>query len=349
MKKIIYSLLCLSCLIGCSKSNNLFPLEMNIEGKMLSVGDSLGLCLTIHAANDYLIARDLHDNTCLTILKPDDLSFCYHFGQHGEGPNEVIDPGPLFVDGSTFSIYDGGKMSLLTYSIDSLLHHIDKPMVSFKTEIEGSIISLINMLDSVYIATGSFPNDKRFALLNGRGELVSGMGEYEIDEEEKNLPFYVKGVAYLSAMERKAGSNRFAVATRYGGILEIYDFNPEEVSVNKVADGAKIFAPRLTTRDIMGTLNFAPDDDTRWGYLYLSSDSRYIYALYSGMFQREGEPFISGNTVHVFNWDGLPVCLLRLDKRVRDIAVQGNKLYGLYEDTEIGYEIVEYVLPDKFE
>ena len=118
------------------------------------------------------------------------------------------------------------------------------------------------------------------------------------------------------------------------------------MSITKVADGAKFFTPRLTTIDIQGSLNFAPDKDTRWGYLYLSSDSQYIYGLYSGMYQREGEPFIFGNTVHVFSWDGLPICQLILDKRVRDIAVQGNKLYGLYEDTEIGYEIIEYVLPD---
>ncbi|WP_455660006.1 BF3164 family lipoprotein [Phocaeicola faecalis] len=345
MKKIIFSLLCLSCLLGCKKSNDFFPHEICITGKMLSVGDSLGIPFTINIANGYFIFRDFYDNTCLTMLKSD-MSFCYHFGERGEGPNEVIDLGPVLVNGSSFSVYDGGKMSLLTYSTDSLLQHIDRPLVSFKTELEGSIISLINISDSVYIATGSFPCDKRFSILNSKGEMINAWGEYEIKEQEKDIPFYIKGVAYLSDMERKPGSNRFAVATRYGGVLEIYDFNPQDMSITKVADGAKFFTPRLTTIDIQGSLNFAPDKDTRWGYLYLSSDSQYIYGLYSGMYQREGEPFISGNTVHVFSWDGLPICQLILDKRVRDIAVQGNKLYGLYEDTEIGYEIIEYVLPD---
>lgn len=347
MKKIIVCFLCICSLIGCKKAQSVFPVEINLTGKMLSIGDSLGIPLIINIADGYFIVRDDYDATCFTLVKSD-LSFCYHFGKRGEGPNELIDPGPSFVDGNNFPVYDGAKISLYTYSIDSLLLLNDKPAVNFKTETEGNIISLIGLSDSICVATGAFPNDNRFSILNSKGECVAELGEYDLKEEEKSLPFYIKGVAYQSVMVRKPGDNRFALATRYGGVLELYDFNPTELSIRKIPGGANLFTPRLTTSDIQGSLNFVPDKDTRWGYLFLASDTQYIYALYSGLFQRKGEPFISGNIVHIFDWNGSPVCQLTLDKRVRDIAVNGNKLYGLYEDKDIGYELIEYVLPSKF-
>lgn len=347
MKKIILSLLFLCVLAGCKHTESVFPSEFELEGKMLSVGDSLGIPLFINVLGDYIIVRDDNDATCFTLIKPD-LSFCYHFGVRGEGPDELIDPGPLVINGSALSVYDGAKLSLFTYSLDSLLQRIDRPTLTFKTNLEGNIISLTGLSDSVYIATGAFKNDNRFSILNSKGELLSETGRYPLKEEEKSLPFYIKGVAFQSVMTCKPDDNRFALATRYGGLLEIYDFNPDDLSLNRMQGGADFFAPRLTVEDIHGSLNFVPDDNTRWGYLFLVSDSHYIYALYSGLYQREGEPFISGNTIHVFDWNGLPVSQLNLDRRVRDIAVNGHKLYALYEDKEIGYELIEYTLPTKF-
>lgn len=347
MKKIIFSLFFVCSLVGCKHSKSIFPSEIELKGKMLSVGDSLGIPIFINTIDDYIVARDDNGGTCFTLIKSD-LASCYHFGIRGEGPNELIDPGPSFMNGSTFSVYDGAKLSLFTYSLDSLLQQIDKPALNFKTNLDGNIISLIGLSDSIYIATGAFQNDKRFSILNSKGELLSEVGQYNLKEEEKSLPFYIKGVAFQSVMIRKPDDNRFALATRYGGMLELYDFNPDDLSLIRIQGGADFFSPRLTVEDIQGSLNFVPDDDTRWGYLFLASDSHYIYALYSGLYQREGEPFISGNTVHVFDWNGFPISQLKLDKRVRDIAVNGNKLYGLYEDKDIGYELIEYSLPAKF-
>lgn len=346
MKKIILSLFFLCLLVGCKHTKSIFPSEFELKGKMLSVGDSLGIPFFINTLDDYVVVRDDNDGTCFTLVKSD-LSFCYHFGVRGEGPNELIDPGPLFINGSTFSVYDGAKLSLFTYSLDSLLQQVDRPTLNFKTDLDGNIISLIGFSDSIYIATGAFRNDKRFSILNSKGELLSEEGLYNLKDEEKSLPFYIKGVAFQSVMTRKPDDNRFALATRYGGVLEIYDFNPYNLSLIQIQGGANFFAPRLTVENIQGSLNFVPDDNTRWGYLFLASDSQYIYALYSGLYQREGEPFISGNTVHVFDWNGFPISQLKLDKRVRDIAVKGNKLYGLYEDKDIGYELIEYTLPTK--
>lgn len=295
-----YFLIC--CLFpGYQKPDSPFPAEIKLEGKMLSVGDSLGIPLSIQTMNGYLVVCDRNESTCFTIIKPD-LSFCYHFGVYGDGPNEWIDPsGTLSMNEKSFSFYDGGKRSFVSYSLDSLLQRKDKASACIKTEVDGSIISHLSMTDSIYLATGLFKNDKRFVVLNGDGQPVVSSGTYDIEKTEGELPFHVKGVAYQSTMTRHPDSYRFAVATRLGGMLELYDFHPDDCSISKVQGGIDLFKPHLSVMDIQETLNFAPDTKTRWGYLFLASDSQYIYALYSGLYQQQGEPFITGNTVHVFN------------------------------------------------
>lgn len=52
--------------------------------------------------------------------------------------------------------------------------------------------------------------------------------------------------------------------------------------------------------------------------------------------------------VHGVDWNGSPVCQINWDKDVKDISVVKNKLYVLYEDADIGFEVIEYVLPDNW-
>lgn len=42
--------------------------------------------------------------------------------------------------------------------------------------------------------------------------------------------------------------------------------------------------------------------------------THYIYALYSGRFQIKGTHYWWGNTIHVFDWNGTPVCQINLNQ-----------------------------------
>ena len=70
---------------GCETGTELvFPTTVSLEGKMLSVGDSLGKVHSMEAVDDYLIFTDEVGQTHYTILKPD-LSYCFHFARKGQG------------------------------------------------------------------------------------------------------------------------------------------------------------------------------------------------------------------------------------------------------------------------
>ncbi len=69
----------------------------------------------------------------------------------------------------------------------------------------------------------------------------------------------------------------------------------------------------------------------------------FVYALYSGKYQKSDIEFYKENIVHVFNWDGNRVNTIELDKDVTRIASTEEYLFALCEN-ENGYEIYKYEL-----
>ena len=327
---------------GCKTgTDSIFPTTVSLEGKMLSVGDSLGRILTLEAVDDYLLLMGMNEQTQYTILKPD-LSYCFRFGRIGQGPKEMPEAsGVMMIRNGYLTLSDGFK--LYQHRLDSLYHSVDNPIVASRSEINDAMIWVTPLTDSLFVASGTFPNGKRFKVLDRSGKVYGYMNGYPL-EEKTELPFYIVGISYLSTMTSHSTSNRFAVGTQYGSMLDVMEWNQQDSTLHRVG-GICEFKPRLTSKNYMGTPNFAPDAQTRWGYIYLDSDAEYIYALYSGKLVSDKDSR-KCNTVHVLDWNGNPVCQIILDKYVKDIAVVKNKLYALYEDADIGFEVIEYVLPD---
>ncbi len=322
----------------------LFPTTISLKGKMLSVGDSLGRVHSLEAVDGYLIFTDEVDQTQYTILKPD-LSYCFHFAKKGQGPGEMTQAsGVKMIRNGHLTLSDGYR--LYRHSLDSLYCSIDQPVSSPKSDKVDTHIWVTDLSDSLFIATGTFPNGKRFKFFDFKGTPLAYVGDYPL-EEKTDLPFYVVGISFLSIMTSHPVTNRFAVGTNYGGMLDVMEWNATDHSLNRIG-GVCEFKPQVTSKNIQGTPNFVPNEKTRWGYINMDSDANYIYALYSGRYQINGTPYWFGNTIHVFDWNGTPVCRINLDKDVRDIAVMKNKLYALYQDADIGYDVIEYVLPDNW-
>lgn len=328
---------------GCkTQETSLFPATVSLEGKMLSVGDSLGRVHSMEAVDDYLIFTDEVGQNLYTILKPD-LSFCFHFARKGQGPGEMLQAsGVKMIRNGHLILSDGYR--LYRHNLDSLYGSVDHPMPSPQSDKTDTHIWVTDLSDSLFIATGTFPNGKRFKFFDYKGTPLAYVGDYPV-EGKTDLPFYVIGVSFLSIMTSHPVTNRFAVGTNYGGMLDVMEWSAADYSLRRVG-GVCEFVPQVTSKDIQGTPNFVPNEKTRWGYINMDSDANYIYALYSGRYQIKGTPYWWGNTVHVFDWDGVPICQIKLDRDVRDIAVAKNRLYAMYEDADIGYEVIEYVLPE---
>lgn len=342
-----WGLILIGLLAGCSSSNKEihFQEHLKLKGIPWKIGEYLGRPFDIKSSGDFIILRNEWENTKLTLIDRKHKESPCHFGQRGNGPGELLNPGPLWGCSDNLEVFDGSKMSLLRFEIDSVLAGCQLASKNvFQTDVAG-IISLTVLDDTIYVASGVF-QEGRFCLLDKTGKALTYTGDYPKDRDKStDVPFHVLGMAYQSSMCSQPGGNRTAIATRYGSILQIHAWDASKKALEEVAC-INEFSPMLSTRDINGTPNFRPNAETRWGYLSIDGTERYIFALYSGRFQKENNAFYLGNEVRVFDWKGEPLYSLQLDCEGSALAVKENKLFILSESMDTGeYDIVEYDLP----
>lgn len=332
-------------LVGCSASDKRgleFDETINLSGQNWEVNEHLGKVFNISLMDDFAALRNDWGETLLTLIDISDRNRVYHFGKRGGGPDELINPGPMISGSECLDVFDGTKMSLMHYDADSIVSGDSvATQIRFHTSLPG-IISLVSLQDSNYVASGVF-QEGRLCLMDKDGTACAYAGDYPANENLEGIPFHVLGVAYQSLMCVQPRGKRTALVTRYGGILQIYEWDLSEKTAKEISC-INDFTPKFTTRDINGTPNFRPDSETRWGYLAVDATEKYIFALYSGRLQKDGNAFHLGNEVHVFDWDGKPCYLLRLDCEGSSLAVRDNKLLVLAEYENMGNDIVEYNL-----
>lgn len=340
---LLVTFLCM--LIGCSvsdKRNLKFNETIDLSGQNWEVNEHLGRVFDISFMDDFVALRNDWGKTMLTLINISEKKQVYNFGKRGEGPYELINPGPMISDFKYLDIFDGSKMALMHYDADSIvLGDSLATKIRFHTNLPG-IISLVSLQDSNYVASGVF-QEGRLCLLDKNGAACAYAGDYLASENLEGIPFHVLGMAYQSLMCVQPHEKRTALVTRYGGILQIYEWDLLEKTAKEISC-INEFSPKITTKDINGTPNFRPDSETRWGYLAVDATEKYIFALYSGRLQKDENAFHLGNEIHVFDWNGKPCYLLRLDCEGSSLAVRDNKLLVLAEYENMGNDIVEYNL-----
>lgn len=346
MRFCVAILISLCLLAGCTSSNeNIMKFAETIElaGKRWNANDNLGRVYDLGVSGNYMYVRNDWGETKLSLINISDKEDTYNFGICGDAPNELINPGPVIFHPHSIDVFDGSKMALLRYDVDNIIGGDSLATeVLFRTDLPG-IISLVNLPKSnYYVASGVF-QEGRLCLMDEKGAECAYFGGYPSDEDLTEIPFHVLGVAYQSLMCTQNAGKRTALVARYGGILQIHEWDVLKKIAKEICC-INNFSPRLVTQDMNGTPNFRPDENTRWGYLSVAATSGYIFALYSGRFQKKENAFYLGNEVHVFDWDGNPCYLLNLDCDGSSLAVNENKMFVLAEYENEGYDIVEYNL-----
>jgi len=338
MRKLLLPLVALLALACKHKERSGTPETVFLKSETMDVSDHLGKVYGLASAGSYLIFRDDQVDTKLTVLNMEnDPVVPIYTGSSGQGPRELINPGPIIPDSNRFLIYDGGKMKLLSCRLDNLgsPDHDLQEEITIGTQ---GIIDIKKISWDVFLAVGVFP-ENRFLLIDGSGKTIGKVGNYPIPLSD-GTPDYVRGIACQSMLATQTEKRVAAVAMRYGEHIQFYAFGQVEDDPTLINERS-VFLPEYTTNNHNGSPNFSPTEKTRWGYLSITSDDRYVYALYSGKQQAPGTDFYRGNLVHVFDWEGNFVRILELDKAVSSITGGPDRLYALYGG-ENGYDIAEY-------
>ncbi|RHJ94026.1 BF3164 family lipoprotein [Parabacteroides bouchesdurhonensis] len=335
MKKNIY-ILFIILLCGCEeyRSFPIFVLSSNIEricgdfyydDLMVSPPSQLELkdsCL--------FLFRTL--GVTAKVIKEIDGSDFGMFGNIGQGPDEFISPFYIGGNDSTMYIYDLTLRCVREYNLrnisDSLLFtKVEEKKLPSSDIVYHSAKRLDNGYSVAQILNGT---SNLFLVLDEDLKIVSQFGENPFSNKISDMyPFW----GYLCSH----GNQFVFAAMRYGYI----------VSYKIRKDGSPVL---LWEHYLSQPYYSIHKNILRWnadnlmGFYNVKMNSKYIFALYSGVEDTNSLEQIPNNLL-VFDFDGNLVKNFKIDKNCGRLAVsEDNIVYAFYTDPDVG--IVKYNLQD---
>ncbi len=315
-----------------------------LKSELLRVSRFLpGMVFQIVSVDDFLLIKHKQEDTYLTLVDvKDPQGNILHTGIIGPDVGELYNPGSVMAEKRNFSVLN--DRSLITFYLDSILH--DQKYVPKSAQPDWTDRPVINVVNvgEFYYVSNEVTKPLRFSLLDEFGQILWEFGEFpKQDTVLKDNPEHVNNVAYQSELTSNPELHRIAAATRYGEYLAFAEIDLAEERAEIIQEHDREL-PLFEVDMTYGEPNFGIGQETKAGYLSLTSDENFVFALFSGkkIAQGDQDVFIS-DVIQVFNWDGEQVATLKLDRKLSSITLNNGKLYGVYKSGDT-YDIAKFKL-----
>ncbi|MBW3554557.1 MAG: TolB-like 6-bladed beta-propeller domain-containing protein [Gemmatimonadetes bacterium] len=300
-----------------------------LPAKVLHESDALAAPTDVEVMGPSLVIADDFADRSLRLLRRSDGAIERSFGGKGEGPRE-------FESAWSIDVVDqGGEFMVLDLALQRVT------WVDVREDFRGDawvadrsvkLKAGTMLLETSWTPRGMLGlgilEEGRLAHLDDAGALLRTSGPTPMDGQ--NVPPDIRMQAYQSKLKPNPARTRWVVATRYADRLEIYD-----AAGVLVAEGTRPyrFEPVYEANRSTRAVSMASNEEMRFGYLDVATTDDRIYALFSGRTRGEGRANY-GNTLHVFDWSGTLLEIVRLEAHVIALAVdpEGESLYGLRHD-----------------
>lgn len=311
-----------------------------IEGEIFHTGDHLGVPVDLAVTGDLVLAIDRHGDKNLHAIDARDGRLVASVGEPGEGPAEFMAPATLTRDreGRVW-ILDTTTQRMTRLDLTRLDDGTAWADSSF--QLHGALVTDLSWTARRGLIAGGTFRDGRFGLLNGEGVLTDEVGSFP--EAGRDYPAVLRQQAFLSRLAARPDGRAFAVAARYAGRIDLID--DRGVSRGQVT-APYPFDPdfTVTRRGDFPVASFPPESVT--GYIDAAASERFVFGLFSGRTEKAfpGRDNYARD-IHVFDWDGVLVEVLRTDRDVFAIevdAVRGRLLAIVHDPVPA---IVAYPLP----
>lgn len=191
------------------------------------------------------------------------------------------------------------------------------------------------LLDNNQVLLYGFSNSKykiqRVNIITGK--IVS---EYGLIEDVSNgVPINAWKTANQGFLIVKPGEDKVVIASIYSDQIEIFDLFSKKSKIIKGPDNTEV-------KFKLGKMNnsIIMDDDTN---IYFNNcgvgTSKYIYLLHSGENFKKGKLLNEGKCIYVYDWNGVPKKVIKLDRYIRAFTVSKNDSTIFGFDKATGYII----------
>ena len=357
--KYLYSLIIVFAIGSSCKTTNketkvtfdlsplsLFSTQVETISEVMAVpSDSLGRVLQMIVIDSLLLLRDKYNGYIFNLIDLKTEKMLFRFGRIGKGPGEfsghAVHTDVLQRNSRTIGAFDRNTGKYSEIAIDSMIlnkNYVPNQQMG-RFSLKYSSLHAIN--DSLFVGIGHF--DHRYAVSDARQKIVQEIHDYPF-LQHLNSKASLREIAMASQGKicARPQGRRLVLATYRAANLEI-----GEVSNTSIAKIKNIYtSPPLFEGSEQGnsvSVNYA--EDGKFGYQDITVTEKYIYALYSGKtIKAYGYRGIyQGNTVLVFDWDGNPVTIVKLDREISALAVNrdNSTMFGFSSDKEFKPVIVK--------
>ncbi len=256
----------------------------------------------------------------------------------GKGPNELISPGRIHVLGKNkFAQHDRGKKELDIFAVKgkSLLQFLN----TLKVEAGGFEIYPVN--DSILLCTGIFEKGRYCLtdLRSGKSQISGLYPEFQITNKlnDENL-----AMVYQPGITVKPDQKQFASFEGSAGYFEIADIT--NLSTKRICIKSYFGPAIIVTRG-----RALHRENSLHTFHSATSTNNHIYVIYAGKSMEEfGSEYYAGDNLLVYNWQGKPLINYKLDRSLKIMTLDREKMiaYGLSTNPGSGEpEVIKYHLP----
>ena len=301
------------------------PETVSLTGRVLTDTLALGDPTAILPWRDLIFVLDSKGDSA--VLGFDTLgNLVAAAGRRGNGPGEFAWPKDLFRDASDPDlawVFDSRSRRLTPVRLPALAGGEGKNAFGDPIVLSGLLAMYppIWLDDSTLVVEGGMltPDRKRFALVDPAGKLVRTVGDHL--PGNTNEPPFVRQQVFGGSMAAHPRRPMFVLAGRYAPLLEVFDREGARVLAMEVP---VTFEPDVSVAP--DGLNFVRGRDSGYAYLDVDATADRVYALFSGRSSQEYRKTMHlGEYVHVFDWTGRLIAILRLDAEAFSLAVDESE------------------------
>lgn len=304
-----------------------FEIYEKVSGIRLKSSDQLMRVNMMNQRGDFLYAVDPNTTHVISIINVKEDKLIKRFGRIGQGPCELDrivavmqvpdNPNKVgFYCFRRFAYYEFEEEWIMDENIVESLCDVQI------NQLDQGFNRLINLGMGRFLGTGYF--EKKYAMTDsGSTESAKFFLDYHFqnrfiqEHQNRSLTMASQGDLVLKPDGSRVffGARNF-IAFDILGISENY-----EVSLVKRQEHTP---PSFRNEGDEQNLSVAFSEENIFGYKKTVASDRFIYALFSGNKKKRYDP---SNVVLVYNWDGDPVKVIKLDREVELITVSEDDSY----------------------
>lgn len=297
---------------------SIFPINESGNVKMKKVEvDSIRNPYLMEYTNNKLFLCDINQPTFITVFDWKTGKFLGDFATKGLGPDEVLFLTTLNALDNNLYFWDSNKKEFVSVNPENYQR-------KYSVKVENDSSSLIDAFkvfpleQKIYVATG-LVKDKRMALLDDEGKIITTFGDYPKERMDKIYTDIENGFAYQAIITYQKEGHMLAIGSRDGESIAFYDLTNlhSPVLVKEYIYSYPSYKDLSTEKS--QSVVFLPDNIM--GMVDMKSLDKFCICLFSGETRKKGEAYEGGRYVLIFDWNGNPVKSIDLGRGYTNIAI----------------------------